>query len=128
MSKTIDILAVIETWLRPQLPALLTFLLLVIPSIIDHVKLDEVVVLAFLYQNSSKLNYIRTMSTLALNPFLLTFQILLSPLISSVFIALQDTQPISLKNSRIYWKIWHLFIQNFIFLVNLIFIWTYLQQ
>ena len=39
-----------------QLPALLTFLLLVIPSIIDHVQLDEVVVLAFfLYQNSSKL-------------------------------------------------------------------------
>ena len=34
---------------------LLTFLLLVTPSIIEHVQLDEVVVLAFWYHNSSKL-------------------------------------------------------------------------
>ena len=74
-----------------QSHALLTFLLLVIPSINDHVQLDEVVVLAFWYQNSSKLIYIRTINTLVLNPFLLKFQIILSPLISSVFIALQDT-------------------------------------
>ena len=54
--------------------------------------------LAFWYQNSSKLIYIRTLNTLVLNPFLLKFQILLFPPISSVFIALQDTQPISLKD------------------------------
>ena len=35
-----------------QSHALPTFLLLVIPSIIDHVQLDEVLVLAFLYHNS----------------------------------------------------------------------------
>ena len=94
-----------------QLPALLTFLLLVIPSIIDHVQLDEVVVLAFWYQNSSKLIYIQTLNTLVVNPSVLKFQILLSLLISSVFIAFQDTQPISLKNTRICLNIWLLCIQ-----------------
>ena len=86
-----------------QSHALLTFLLLVTPSIIDHVQLDEVVVLAFWYQNSSKLIYIRTLNTLVLNPVVLKFQILVSLLISSAFIALRDTQPISLNNS-ICWK------------------------
>ena len=96
-----------------QSHALLTFLLLVIPSIIDHVQLDEAVVLAFWYHNRSKLIYIRTLNTLVFNLFVLKFQILLSLLILSVFIAPQDTQPISLKNSRTCWKIWQLCIQNF---------------
>ena len=108
-SKTIDIDQMIQSHALPK------FLLLVTPSIIDYVHFDEVVVLAIWYQNSSKLIYILTLNNLVLNPSVLTFQILLSTLISSVFIALQDTQPIALRNSRICWKIWLLCIQNFIF-------------
>ena len=65
---------------------------------------------------------------LVFNPFVLKFHILLSPLISSVFIALQDTRPISLKNSRICWKFGsYAFIILYCFVI-LIFIWTYIPS
>ena len=64
-----------------------------------------------------------------LNICVLTYQIRASLGISVVFIALQVTQLISSKNSRIFWKMLQPCTQHFKLLANLIFTWIHhLQQ
>ena len=76
----------------------------------------------FKYQHQQQL------ITLFFNPCVLKFHIRLSRHILYACIDLRDSQSTSLRNFRICWKIWQLYIKNFLFLVILIFSWINVQQ